>query len=268
MIAESPRSPRPRPRALTRWGGAGLGLWLALAPVAGRAAAGPEPTASTPGQAAHEAGLRAYERGDYREAMEHFERAHRLDAHPADLYGWAQAARSAGDCRAAVELYQQFIDLGMEGDSRAAAEQNQARCREQLEREGEATVERPPEPTPEPEPAPSDPPARDPRAPDALDVSLLVVGGASLVAGAALLGIGESDRAAQRDADEYARFDALDGRIDALHIAGGIALGVGATLAVAGTIRLVLRRSDRASWDRRVANIFGVRPALSRVGGP
>jgi hypothetical protein len=202
-----------------------------------------------------DAGLAAYERKDFAQAQLHFERAHGLDPTPASLYAWAQAARGAGDCATAVGLYRRFIDEGASGDSREAAEKNEARCREILAQQpAPTTVEPQPAAAPAPAPvvdtAPSEPsPRARRRKPDAAGIALVSVGAAAVVAGAVCLGVGEGLRSKQASTRDYDEFDELDGRIDALHIAGGVTLGVGVVLAVVGAVRLGLaRRRDQHVW--------------------
>lgn len=224
-----------------------------------------------------EAGLAAYERKEFAAAQAHFERAHGLDPTPSSLYAWAQAARGAGDCATAVELYRRFIDEGATGDSREAAEKNEARCREILASAPPPAVVEPPPPAdvapapaPVVDPSPTDGRASAPRRkPDVAGIALVSVGAAAIVGGAVSIGVGEALRAEQADTRDYDRFDELDPKIDALHIAGGVVLGVGVVLAVVGAVRLGLaRRRDRhvASTPRfgRTTGMLG--PAVGPRG--
>lgn len=210
-----------------------------------------EPDADPPGRHELEAGLRAYERGDYDVAIEHFERAYALDRAPAYLYAWAQAARKAGDCQAAVDLYRRFVDAGAQGAQREAALQNQARCEAQL---AAVPVPEPQLPEADPEPPQAAPEPEDPppprRRPDPLGWSLLATGSAATVVGAVLVGLGEARRATQHAQTQYDRFDELDVQIDRFHIAGGVTLGVGMALVIGGVVRLVLARRRSSSVAR------------------
>lgn len=58
----------------------------------------------------YQLGADAFTRGDYEAAAHHFERAYANGEAPDMLYEWAQAARRGGDCPAAAELYQRFLD--------------------------------------------------------------------------------------------------------------------------------------------------------------
>ena len=202
-------------------------------------------------------GLAAYERKDFAVAQAHFERAHGLHPTPESLYAWAQAARGAGDCETAVVLYRRFIDEGATGDPREAARQNEARCRELLATVPPPEVEPPAPvadtttaPAPVVDTTPTVPSPRDrPRRRDAAGIALVSTGAVAVVTGVVLIGVAEALRVRQSATRDYDRFDALDGRIDALHIAGGVTLGVGAVLAVVGGVRLGLaRRRDRIVW--------------------
>lgn len=237
------------PRRLTLL--AALAACLAAAPVH---AAAPDREAVQASERELRAGLAAYEAADYAVAIEHFERAYALHPSPQYLYAWAQAARSAGDCKAAVDLYQRFIASGATGASLQAAQQNEVRCREQLEEQARAE-DVAPEPTAPP--APDEPPivadappepARPRRRPDGLGIALVTTGGVALGTGAALLAVASARRADQDAATDYDRFDALDRQILRLDVAGGATLGVGAALAIAGVIRLTTKaRRDRTT---------------------
>ncbi len=260
-----------RVRSRIRRFGAGvlLGAWLMIPSSASAAPATAEPSIAEGMSAteAHQAGIAAYDRGEYPQAIEYFERAYVEQGAAGDLYGWAQATRNAGDCTKAIDLYERFIDLGLGGEAQVAAAQNVERCREQLS-------ESPPEPVVEPEPVPEPVPIADPdpdpidappRRPDALAVSLLAVGGVATLAGGVLIGVGEAQRATQSEASGYERFDVLDTRIDRMHIAGGITLGVGVVMVVVGATRLAIaaRRGAPAPTALRVGRgMFAVRVGL------
>jgi tetratricopeptide (TPR) repeat protein len=195
-------------------------------------AAVPMPAEPSPAESL-ELGLAAYGRGEYHEAAKHFERSYAQQPELATLYAWAQALRSAGDCTAAIELYQRFLDAGARDDSRAAALANQQRCRETLD----ATPE-PPPPRPLERPAapalPPPPATRHPSVP----LALLGTGAALAVVGLALVVTAEVQRRAQRRTRDYDRFDALDRPIDGLYIGGGVSLAIGGALGTTGGILL------------------------------
>jgi hypothetical protein len=209
-------------------------------------------------------GREAYDRGDFEAAMKHFEAAWEIDGSPVYLYPWAQAARNAGDCELAVDLYDRFLASGVQGDARTAAEQNAERCRDELvARAPEDPPPSPPPPLPVQSPPADEPEAQPDHPPDAAGIALVATGSAAVVAGAIVLAVAEQRVRQQRDAEQYGRFDDLDASIDRMHIAGGVTLGVGAALALGGAIRfgVVSRRRRRA---RAISIVIGRTPR----GGP
>src|SRR5829696_2468988 len=54
-------------------------------------------------------GQALYEQGRYADAIARFERGRAIEPRPEFLYAQGQAARKAGDCRRAIELYRRFI---------------------------------------------------------------------------------------------------------------------------------------------------------------
>src|SRR5688500_7808596 len=67
-------------------------------------------------------GASAYARGDFTGAIAAFERGYAIDPAPVFLYAWAQAARYAGDCVAALDLYDRFLESDPPASQRTAAE--------------------------------------------------------------------------------------------------------------------------------------------------
>jgi len=212
-----------------------------------------------------EVGLADYAKADYAGAIEHFERAYALHPSPQYLYAWAQAERSRGNCEAAIELYRRFVDTGATGASREAALQNETRCRDELAARAETTDEVAPEPEILAiEPAPLTEPAPERPRRDGLGIALVATGGVALGAGAVLLGIAGARQGRLDDQTDYDRFHTLDRQILRLDVAGGLTLGVGAALAIAGVIRLAVS-SRRARADRVRAGLDRA-PLLLRSG--
>ena len=244
---------------------AALAACLGTAPA--RAAA-PDREAVQAAERELRAGLSAYEATDYATAIEHFERAYALHPSPQYLYAWAQAARSAGDCATAVDLYARFIAAGATGASLEAAKQNETRCREQLAAQAEAAAREREAAEPEPAPPPvadlpAEPtPAR--RRPDGLGLALVLTGGAALGTGAALLAVAAARRSDQAEVTDYDRFDALDRQILRFDVAGGATLGVGAALAIAGVIRLTVKSRRHRTTQAQAL----VAPSLDARGTP
>jgi tetratricopeptide (TPR) repeat protein len=209
---------------------------------------------------------KAFAAGAYDEAAEKIEAAYLIEPAPALLYPWAQAERSRGECRSAIDLYQKFIDTGPDEGIVAQAREHIEHCREQLADEEvdesepddddivEAILESDPlvEPEPEPiEPAPQDdvrPWHRDPVGGVLLGVGLAGVAvGFGLYGGAASL--------AKSVGDEDTNQDYADGRRRATGLRNGsiIAISVGSALLVGAVIRYATqarktKRGEATAW--------------------
>jgi tetratricopeptide (TPR) repeat protein len=105
----------------------------------------------------YDRGQQLYAAGRPRDASSEFQRAFELDAQPKYLYNAAQSLRLAGDCAGAIPLYEAFLRIAPDEDSRKAATHNLERCRPPAE-----PVER----VAEPEPAPIEPAAATPVEPE------------------------------------------------------------------------------------------------------
>ncbi|HEY2745246.1 MAG TPA: hypothetical protein VGL86_11505 [Polyangia bacterium] len=191
-----------------------------------------------------ERGLRSYAVGRYDEAIAAFSRGYELEARPDFLYALGQAQRMKGDCRAAVASYRAYLRTSPPERGAAPARQNLARCEEELAHE--------PPPSPAPSPAaiappvvapppamPPSPPAR--RARDDRAAAVLAgVGGAAVVAGAVLWGVGESGARSLADASTYDEYAAHGADADAFareRTAGIVTLAVGGALVVGAVAR-------------------------------
>jgi tetratricopeptide (TPR) repeat protein len=75
-----------------------------------------------------DSGQRLFAQGRLRDAVGEFKRAYELDPQPRYLYNAAQSMRLAGDCGAAVSLYQAFLRVAPDEDARNAATRNLQRC--------------------------------------------------------------------------------------------------------------------------------------------
>jgi len=184
--------------------------------------------------------------GEFAEAAAAFEAAYERSKDPALLFGRAQALRRAGNCKAAIEVFEQFIDTTPpEPDVRAARDVIEA-CRAIL---GEDAIEPvPPQPQPDPQPSPAPTPDHDAAAwrRDVLGGVLVGTGLGVAVGGAALQGA-SFRRAREREETEQAYEDR---RRSARAMAGvGVGLLVtGGALVVGGVVRYVIvarRGGDR-----------------------
>lgn len=223
----------------------------ALAPAAGpNPGAQPLPapqaqTATSDDPAARAGAL--FRDGEYAEAAAAFEVAYERTGDPALLFGRAQALRRAGNCGAAIEVFEAFIATSPpEPDVRAARDVIEA-CRAIL---GDDAIEPvgPVEPTPQPELRPA--PAKPPRPSWPRDVAggvLLGTGLAVAVSGAALYGVAFG-RARNRVETEQA-YEQRQRSVRSLGATGVTLLVTGGALLVGSVMRYALlarRSNDRA----------------------
>lgn len=199
----------------------------------------------------------AFAQEDYGAAADAFGDAYASNPLPRYLWAQAQAERLAGDCAAAVILYDRFLDTGpADKDERDAREAKHA-CQEQL---GESAPAEPPEP--EPRTAPTT--TRDPGVDDAtgpIDPAPPSRwyrdpwGGALVGSGVFVGGIGTGLLVSAIRLDREAADAATEGLYETGHEDAvlrqrvGIAtLSVGSALVIAGAVRwaIVGTRSRRA----------------------
>jgi tetratricopeptide (TPR) repeat protein len=219
---------------------------------AGSVARADEPPESRPAAKPFvDAGVAAYDAGDYEAAAREFEAAYRIDPQPAMLYAWAQSLRRAGRCAEAIAVYRRNL----------ATDPNEAQATAAPHRRSLCEQARPPEPPPHPAPAetaPDTPPAparSGSAAGPALDRSRRrrwyadPLGGALVIGGAASLGVGVGllvrsgqNRGAARDATYREDFVELLDTATLQRRLGAASLGVGAALVAAGAVRYVTRR--------------------------
>ena len=191
-----------------------------------------------------ERGLRSYAVGRYDEAIAAFQRGYELEPRADFLYALGQAERMKGDCRAAVASYRAYLRTSPPERAAAPARQNLERC----ERELASAPPSPPLPAVEPQPATPPSVAAVPaiatprrRARDNRAAAILAgVGGAALVAGGALWGVGEAGARSLADATTYDQFAAHGhdaGAFAAERTAGIVAVAVGGALVTVAIAR-------------------------------
>lgn len=197
--------------------------------------------AASPADDLLQRGLRSYAVGRYDEAIAAFQRGYELQPRADFLYALGQAQRMKGDCRDAVASYRAYLRTSPPERAAAPARENLARCEHDLANE----------PPPSPPPAtvivqPAPPPriivvtpkkrARDDRA----AAVLAGVGGAALVAGGVLWGVGEAGARELADATTYDQFAAHGhdaGAFSAERTAGIVAVAVGGALVTVAIAR-------------------------------
>ncbi len=82
-------------------------------------AVGPKPV-FTSAEEGYRAGQRAYDLGNYDDAIRAFSAAYELMSHPSFLYNIAQAHRLRGDLRSAIFFYRAYLKLDPESKQRDA----------------------------------------------------------------------------------------------------------------------------------------------------
>lgn len=189
---------------------------------------------------------------DFEAAAAAVEAAYIIEPEPMLLLPWAQAERGRGDCAAAIELYQRFLDSEPPERMATPARENMERCQQELDAAAEeevaedelevveeveddsSEVEQPPPPPPD------EPPESKAWYKDPVGGALVGMGIVGVGVGAGLMGAGSS--AARGAADLGSHMDYLDERDRAtgLRNGGAIALSIGAALMVGGVIRYVL----------------------------
>ncbi len=188
-----------------------------------------------------ERGLRSYAVGRYDEAIAAFQRGYELAPHADFLYALGQAQRMKGDCRAAVKSYRAYLRTAPPERAAAPARENLERCEREL-----ANEPPPPPAAATVEPQPATPPAALVIAPrrrardDRAAAVLAGLGGAALVAGGALWGVGEGGARALADAATYDQFAAHGHDGDAYareRTAGIVAVAVGGALVTVAVAR-------------------------------
>jgi iron complex outermembrane receptor protein len=209
-------------------------------------------------------GASAYARGDFTGAIAAFERGYAIDPAPVFLYAWAQAARYAGDCVTAVELYDRFLASEPPAAQRSAAEGYRAKCAATLPPadppSADANVAAPTTVATSSVPPPSDAAPDEvtarPRR-DRVGPALLGLGVGIALAGIGLSAVGVDAVVRQSDTTAYQDFRDLDRRKRTFFASGVPILAVGIALVIGGAIRLVRMRrardmgtTARLAWTR------------------
>jgi tetratricopeptide (TPR) repeat protein len=196
---------------------------------------------AAPGDELLQRGLRSYAVGRYDEAIDAFQRGYELSARADFLYALGQAQRMKGDCRAAIASYRAYLRTAPSERAAVPARQNIDRCEHELANA--------PPPTPPPAPVePATPPAPTivvvtpkPRVRDDRAAAILAgLGGAALVSGAVLWGVGESGARSLADATTYDQFAAHGheaATFDGERIGGIVAVAVGGALVTVAVAR-------------------------------
>lgn len=226
-----------------------VGLVLAGAIAAGRAGAQPLP--QDPG-AIFSVGVEAFEAGNFRRALEAFERVFALRGNPDLLFNIYRCHRAMGDPERAVHALRRYLVARPDVPERATLEAELT----SLDAQARALAARP-------RPAAPRGPASAPRGPGA--GPWIVLGAGAIVAGVGvglMVAAGGSQGDASSAPSELARQERLDGA-SAQHTAGIALLATGSAAAVAGVLWRVLAPRgptvDVAVGADRVALTLGAR---------
>lgn len=214
-----------------------------------------------------DAAAQAAARKEYDTAINHLKAAYAIEPKPSLLYAWAQCERLAGNYRAAISLYEAFLEQNPDGDVANQARTNLIDARAKaLEKRPEADPpkdETADEADPPPPPPETDTPGKSPVAGEWLAPTLLGVGAAVAVTGGVLMGIASGRVSDSANAPtEQGYFNELDGGRN-LYYGGAATLGAGGLIIVGGVIRYVLvarkgRRSNTQTSAMVTPRGFGL----------
>ena len=237
------------------------------------ALAGPGQLLSNPeAQAKLREAQEAFQNEDFDAAAAAVEAAYIIEPKPMLLYPWAQAERSRGNCEAAVELYQRFLDSDPPDEMAGVAIENRDLCQAELDAEqeviedddGSVVDEVLAEEDPEPSPAPvtnDDQPKAKAWYKDPVGGVLVGVGVAGVGAGVGLLAVASSRAKGASEMDTHSEYmDARDGATT-LRNGGAIALSIGSALVVGGVVRylLVAKKGNKDATAWRLSPELGPR---------
>lgn len=220
---------------------------------------------------------KAYQAGRFEEAANLLRRAYALDPAPTLLYNLARALESGGDIDGAADAYRRYIDADPTAKDRAAIERRianleaQIRERDELRNRLEAERQRRAQPTPPPDAGQvttvAPPP---PSKPSAVPWVVAGTGGASLVVGAVLGGLAQTEHGKAKDAITMQDAVDADDRARGLARGANIAFGVGGALTAAGLvwglIDVVSARGDAVEERDVEEDEFSFTPVLGPRG--
>ncbi|MCA9651376.1 MAG: hypothetical protein H6712_10385 [Myxococcales bacterium] len=237
------------------------------------ALAGPGQLLSNPeAQAKLREAQEAFQNEDFDAAAAAVEAAYIIEPKPMLLYPWAQAERSRGNCEAAVELYQRFLDSDPPDEMAGVAIENRDLCQAELDAEqeviedddgsvvDEVLAEEDPEPSPAPVTNDNQPKAKA-WYKDPVGGVLVGVGVAGVGAGVGLLAVASSRAKGASEMDTHSEYmDARDGATT-LRNGGAIALSIGSALVVGGVVRylLVAKKGNKDATAWRLSPELGPR---------
>jgi hypothetical protein len=247
--APTPRAAEPAPAARASEPAPAGG------PVGGQEIEGPmRPDA----QALYDRGLARFQTHDYENATRDFEAGYAIEPRPEFLFAEGQARRLAGNCKAAVALYQRFLATGPPAVQVNATHMALGRCAQVLAEHPDVVLVTPPPPRP---PPPT--PRRWWRDPFGL---------AATGAGAIGVGLGVGFLVAASSAEQTANASSTHpeyasawSTAQSRQTIGVTAIVVGGALAGAGAVRLVLLRRQATRQGQLFVVSLG--PGAVLLGG-
>ena len=216
--------------------------WILCSGLAATIALGPGPAQDAQAPAAERA-EEAFAAGRWDEAAEAFATAYAEDANPRYLYAQAQATRKAGDCRAAIELYAQFLEADPPAQAARLARDNMAECATEVTAQ---TQEPPPDPEPHPDtdstqgaPLGDEPTPTPPRRwyADPAGGVLLGIAGVIVISGGVTYGLARREQTAANRAESEPQYVESIDRAGRLSRAGIALFAVGGAVLFASVIR-------------------------------
>lgn len=199
-------------------------------------------------------GVAAYEVGDYAAAAAAFEAAHAIEAAPELLYSIGNMRRLAGDCDAAVDALERYLETDPSPEPAADARAAIEACADALPEPEPTPAPREPAPAPALAPtqvtSPSTPVAPRPWFRDPVGGTLLGVGTAGLAVGLGFaIAAGVHDRRAL-SADAHENFLELTDRRRLETTVAIAATAAGSALVIGAIVRYALLRRDERRGAR------------------
>jgi len=195
-------------------------------------------------------GLQRYQAGDFKGAIDAFQRGHALDPRPQFLFAIAQAERLRGNCKGAVVYYDRFLATSPPEEQAEAAAEQVRRCEEVIAAGQDEAPPEPPRTTAAPVITSPPPPAPRPWYRDGVTVATGGAATALVLSGGAFL---LASDAAARDAGNaftYEEYGELKDRAELRQQVGVVVLSASALVA-AYTAYRIIRGGDRPAEPRR-----------------
>lgn len=178
------------------------------------------------------------EDGEHEKAMALLEDVDPRDQHPPLVYMRGVVEEDRGNCPAAIDHYDHYIELDVLEVDAVAAKRRRARCERLLEAARAHTT---PPPVTEPLPPPPSPRVSDerPRYADPWAISLTALGVIGVGVGAGLFGQGRADEAAADGAFDLQTYRERGERAASLQRSGVVVMAVGGGVLAVGIARFV-----------------------------